>query len=137
LPTWERIDKIALAVKNILFKKVATAREFLHLLCLLASCVEIVQFARSHMRPIKLYRFHFWKPSSMDLGFKEPIQSHLIPHLKWWLVTANISQGKPFQLPLSTVTLLTDASMFARGACLGKEMVQGIWFPEERKLHIN
>ena len=45
--------------------------------------------------------------------------------------------GQPFQLPLSTVTLLTDASMFARGACLGKEMVQGIWSPEERKLHIH
>ena len=136
-PTQERIDKIALAVKNILFKKVATAREFLHLLGLLASCVEIVQFARLHMRPIQLYLLHFWKPSSRDLGFKVPIQSHLIPHLKWWLVTANISQGKPFQQPLSAVTLQTDASMFAWGACLGKEMVQGTWSPEERKLHIN
>jgi len=89
------------------------------------------------MRPIELYLLHFWKPSSTDLGFKIPIQSHQIPHLKWWLVIANISQGKPFQLHLSTVTLQTDASMFAWGACLGKEIVQRTWSPEEWKLHIN
>lgn len=136
-PTSERVDKIKQAINLILSQKFSTARDYLHLLGLLASCIDLIPNARLQMRPIQMYLLHFWRPSSQDLFFCIPLREHLVEHLKWWSLTANITRGKSFQPPPSVLTIQTDASLTAWGACLGNQIVQGQWSPEQKKMHIN
>ena len=65
-----------------------------HVLGLMISCIEIVPFARLHMRPIQLHLLSFWKPVSRDMLIRIPITKHLIGHLKWWLLRANTLKGR-------------------------------------------
>ena len=59
-PTLERIQKIEKAI--LLVIQEPTAYTFLHLLGLMASCIELVPNARLFMRPIQLHLLHFWRP---------------------------------------------------------------------------
>ena len=89
-PTLERIVKIFQAIQ--LLKREPTAQNFLHLLGLMASCIEIVPHARLFMRPVQLHLLHYWRPISRDLQTKIPINSFLEDHLKWW--KRKFSRGK-------------------------------------------
>ena len=62
-----RVEKLLSAVEQIQSKQRATDREFLHLLGLIASCLELILNSRLYMRPIQLHLLSFWKPSSLDL----------------------------------------------------------------------
>ena len=43
------------------------AKDFLHLLGIIASCLELIPKVRLYMRPIQLHLIAFWSPASMDL----------------------------------------------------------------------
>ena len=92
-PTPERVSKLLSAVNNILTNQV-TAQDFLQLLGLMSSCLELIPNARLYMRPIQLHLLCFWKPSSMNLTVKIPITQHLKSHLNWWSDLANILKGR-------------------------------------------
>ena len=62
-PTPERIEKLISALSQMQTRPKATAKEFLHLLSLIASCLELILNARLYMRPIQLHLLSFWKPS--------------------------------------------------------------------------
>ena len=81
-PTLERIQKIEKAI--LLVIQEPTAYTFLHLLGLMASCIELVPNARLFMRPIQLHLLHFWRPVTGELQAKVPITQYLLDHLKWW-----------------------------------------------------
>ena len=74
-PTEERIQKLQKAVWSIL-RGQNQATDFLHLLGIIASCIEIIPNARLFMRPIQLHLLAFWKPSSQNLEKKIPITNH-------------------------------------------------------------
>ena len=59
-PTLERILKIEQAI--FLIKREPTAQNFLHLLELMASCIELVPHALLFMRPVQLHLLHYWRP---------------------------------------------------------------------------
>ena len=135
-PTSDRIQKIHLAIR-ILMSDSATARDYLHALGLMASCVELIPFARLHMRPIQLHLLHFWRPVSRKWEAKIPISQHLIDHLKWWLQPVNTQKGRSLLHIQANVTIATDASTRGWGGVLNKQYVQGTWSQEQKKLHIN
>jgi hypothetical protein len=59
-PTSERITKLLLGIENILkMESQATARDFLHLLVIKASCIELIPNARLFMQPIQLHLLPF------------------------------------------------------------------------------
>ena len=91
-PTSDRIQKIHIAIR-ILMSDSATAIDYLHALGLMASCVELIPFARLHMRPIQLHLLFFWRPVSRKWEAKIPISQHLIDHLKWWLQPVNTQRA--------------------------------------------
>lgn len=74
--TQDRIVKLESAVQNIM-KGQNTARDYLVLLGLIASCIELIPNARLFMRPIQLHLLHFWKPSSADLKCRISFTQHL------------------------------------------------------------
>ena len=75
-PTPDRIRKLESAVKNI-YQGHNQAKDFLHLLGIIASCLELFPNARLFMRPIQLHLLCFWKPSSLDLEIRIPVTQHL------------------------------------------------------------
>lgn len=135
-PTPDRIEKIKLAVKHIL-KNTATARDYLHMLGLMASCIELIPYARLHMRPIQLHLLHWWRPASRELEMEIPTSQHLVTHLNWWLQPANMQKGRLLQPFQANITIATDASTQGWGGVMNNQFVQGTWTEQENKLHIN
>lgn len=134
-PTLERIQKIEKAIFLIIQEP--TAHNFLHLLGLMASCIELIPNARLFMRPIQLHLLHFWRPVTRELQAKIPITQHLLDHLEWWKNKKNLLKGKPFCPEASSKILTTDASKHGYGGHLENHICQGTWFKDEQKLHIN
>lgn len=136
-PTLERILKIKQAIQAL--KKEMTAQSYLRLLGLMASCIElpVVPNARLFMRPVQLHRLHFWRPVTMDLQAKVPLNCHLQNHLKWWLNQNNFIQGKRFCQEPSSRIITTDASKQGYAGRLDDQIFQGIWSEQEKTLHIN
>ena len=91
LPTNERAEKLYKAVKAIISGH-NTANDFLHLLGIIASCIEIIPNAKLFMRPIQLHLLSFWRPASQNFEKEIPITQHLISHLQWWLKPTNIKR---------------------------------------------
>ncbi|VDI60040.1 Hypothetical predicted protein [Mytilus galloprovincialis] len=94
LPTVERTSKLITSAQAMILQNQVIARDFLHLLGIMSSCLEIIPNARLHMRPVQIHLLKFWKPVSQNLEFKVPITAHLRSHLKWWLDQTNIKKGR-------------------------------------------
>lgn len=136
LPTEERFLKIQNAILDLVNGK-NKAQNFLHLLGLMASCLELIPNARLFMRPIQLHLLSFWKPSSHSLDMIIPFTQHLQSHLRWWLNPANIFKGRSLHQTLSEVIITTDASKKMYGGHLGNQYFQGTWSLDQINWHIN
>ena len=109
-PTSERITTLLLGIENILKKESqATARDFLHLLVIIASCIELIPNAKL------LHLLFHWKPSRQILDTKVPFSKHLKSHLKWWLNQENLNKGRSITPWNTSITLTTDASKSGYG----------------------
>ncbi len=95
----ERCDVIKEFISQLVTRKQTPAREFLRLLGIMAACIEVVFWARLHMRPIQMYLMCFWTPSSREIEAQVPIRGHIIPHLKWWREDKNLLKGLPLEEP--------------------------------------
>ena len=137
-PTQERVTKLLMTTQKIMNMKMQTAREFLQLLGIMASCIEIIPNARLYMRPLQIHLLSFWKPSSQKLDQKIPVTKQLKSHLKWWSNSANITKGRSLQHWESNVTITTDASTsIGWGGHMGSQIVQGTWSDIQKRQHIN
>lgn len=136
LPTPERVQKLFSAVHKLM-NNPSSARDFLHTLGLMASCIELVPNARLYMRPIQLHLLHFWKPITNDLEMIVPVTQHLKQHLHWWLNQANITKGRSLAQWSNSVTITTDASKIGFGGHMNNQLYQGIWTKTEAQQHIN
>lgn len=136
LPTEERAQKLWQAIKNLVSGQ-TKAKDFLHLLGLMASCIELIPHARLFMRPIQLHLLSFWKPSLHSVEMSIPCTLHLKSHLQWWLNPANIFKGRSLQQKMAQMTITTDASKTMYGGHLGNKYVQGAWSQEQQTWHIN
>ncbi|VDI61342.1 Hypothetical predicted protein [Mytilus galloprovincialis] len=139
MPTQERVLKLLKTVKVMNLKKHATARDFLHLLGIMASCIEMIPYARLHMRPIQIYLLSHWRPTSQNLELNVPITQYLKSHLIWWSDTANITKGRSLQHWETHVTITTtDASTSnGWGGHMDSQIVQGTWSDIQKTQHIN
>ena len=115
----------------------SSARDDLHTLGLVASCIELVPNARLYMRPIQLHLLHFWKPITGDLEMIVPVTQHLKQHLHWWLNQANITKGRSLAQWSNSITITTDASKIGFGGHMNSLLYQGIWTKKEAQQHIN
>ena len=125
LPTQERIDKLHSAI-HCLIEGHNMAHNFLHLLGLMASCIELIPNARLYMRPIQLHLLHFWRPVTKDMQMIVPVTQHLKGHLKWWLDIANITQGRSLVQWSDPITITTDASKTGFGGHMKNPIYQGL-----------
>ena len=122
MPTQERINKLEKAV-NVMLQGKISAFHYLHLLGLMASCIQIIPNARLYMRPLQLHLLAHWKPTSRDMHIQIPITPHLIGHLKWWLNRANTLQGRSLLQRSTNVTITTDSSKIGYGGHMNDQMI--------------
>ncbi|XP_038059021.1 uncharacterized protein LOC119730278 [Patiria miniata] len=136
-PSEDRLLNLRQCVSLFLPTVVAPARAWLRLLGLMASLVDLVDFCRLRMRPIQLHLLSFYRPRWHPIDHPVPTMSWLVPHLRWWLVEANITQGRVFRPPRPSVLITTDASGYGWGATLHPRQVAGVWGPAHQSSHIN
>ena len=123
-PTLERCTKIQEEIRLLMSQTHQTAQLFLHVLGLMASCIDLTPLARLHMRPIQFYTLSFWRPHKDSLFHVIPVQDTLIQHLKWWQDCNNIMAGTPLRQSHS-IFLWTDASQMGWGGTYGGP--SGLW----------
>ena len=97
LPTPDSLEEITRTVLKINNSQVI-AKDYLQLLGLMASCIEMIPYARLHMRPIQLHLLFWWRPASRNMEMDIPF---LKQHLRWWLHPVKILKGRLLQ-PVST-----------------------------------
>ncbi len=136
-PTEERLLNLRQCVSLFIPITVAPAQAWLRLLGLMASLVDVVEFCRLRMRPIQLHLLSFYRPSCHRISHPVPTTPWLLPHLQWWLDSANLAGGRAFRRPQPSLTITTDASLFGWGATLPPRQVAGRWGPEHLSSHIN
>ncbi|CAC5376712.1 unnamed protein product [Mytilus coruscus] len=135
-PTPERMTKLEMSIQNLMTGH-NTARDYLVLLGLIASCIEMIPNAGLFMRPIQLHLLHYWKPSSKDLLCQIPFTLHLKSHLIWWLDRANTAKGRSLHQWSANITITTDASKTGFGGHMKGQIFQGKWTETQQSLHIN
>jgi hypothetical protein len=124
-------------VKTFTVGSYKTARQFLQLLGLMSSCLQVVREARLFIRPIQVYLMAFWSIRDSTLEQKILVRSTLLPHLLWWRSSKNLQQGVFLNSPETQCTVTTDASLVGWGGHMGEHVVQGLWSQADRLLHIN
>jgi hypothetical protein len=124
----DRMEVLVREVGHLKAQESESARGFLRVLGLMNACIEVVRYARLHMRPVQIYLLYHWRPSSRDLHQQIPVDDHLRKHLKFWESPHLLSQGVPLQFPPPQEILVTDASNLGYGGYLesGGQM-QGLW----------
>ena len=130
--TEDRWTKIQEHVTVFLKSSTVSAHQFLVLLGIMASCIDLAPLARLHMRPIQLYLLSKWRPGSHDLEKMIQVEKILKDHLIWWTKRKNLFRGQSIQQQSSQkqITLTTDASLWGWGGTPGRSsdrgsMVQG------------
>ena len=116
------------------------ARAWLQILGLMAATLSVVKLARLHMRPIQWHVKDHW--SSKEFSQPILVTNQVYQDLLWWTVYDNLSQGMPFQDPVPTVTVTTDASMLGWGghSCINGQshLFSDVWSRQEASSqHIN
>ena len=136
----ERRSGLTKALSSFMGQDQVSARQFLRLLGLMASCIEVVPYARLMMRPIQIYLLYHWRMSSKDLKAIVPVSDQLRSHLVWWQQERNLSQGMPIKTPQPQEILTTDASNLGFGGFLESGgQFQGRWSNQDllENSHIN
>ncbi|VDI03229.1 Hypothetical predicted protein [Mytilus galloprovincialis] len=135
-PTQERIDKLNLAIQKIMKEIQVTALDFLHLLGIMTSCIELIPNARLYMRPIQLHLLSFWRPACQEFKIFVPVTQHLKSHLIWWLNSANTLKGRSLQPQPTCITITTDASKTGYGGVMDKKIFsRGMGCFREQETH--
>lgn len=136
-PTTERVKTLTSFANSVIRKPTLQAREWLRLLGLMASLVDVLPFCRLFMRPIQIHLLKHYKPASDHLFLKVPVTPEARRHINWWTQPSNVATGKQFGLVHPQETISTDASLEGWGAVWGTRTTSGTWSPEESTLHIN
>ncbi|CAC5367144.1 unnamed protein product [Mytilus coruscus] len=113
-PTPERIKNFKITIIQLM-KGQISARHYLKVLGLIASCLELIPNSRLFMRPIQMHLLQVWRPSKMSLEYQIPCTQELKAHLAWWLCQANTMKGRSLFQESTSVTITTDASMTGLG----------------------
>lgn len=136
-PSLERFKNISQMIQIFLNSQTVEARVMLRLLGLMASCIDLVPWARLHMRPLQLYLLAWWRPALHSLNHLIPLYQPLQEHLFWWLNRRNFFKGVLLEQESAQVTLVTDASQSGWGAHINNYQIAGVWSPQYKVKHIN
>ena len=136
-PTTERALALSLGSQHLASKSSAPAIEWLRVLGMMASMVNLIPLCKLHMRKIQL---HFL--TSFNIAFQPETSLVSVPtyvkrELQWWVNDSNTLTGVRFPPAPHQEVLTTDASKTGWGGFIGNESAKGSWSSQELFYHIN
>ena len=130
--TEDRWTKIQEHVTVFLKSSTVSAHQFLVLLGIMASCIDLAPLARLHMRPIQLYLLSKWRPGWHDLEKMILVEKILKYHLIWCTKRKNLFRGQSIQQQSSQMP-----HCGVGGGHLEDLQTGGQWSKALQKNHIN
>ena len=122
---------------KLLRQRRVTAYSIQRLLGLMASTTAVTPFARLKMRRLQSWFNSIFNPLWPAKRIFFHLPDRVLRSLIWWTHRSNLLAGIPFQLPMPSMTLTTDASLRGWGAHLFGLSTQGLWSRKEQRNHIN
>lgn len=80
-PTLERYQALRDLIYLIQTSEKIQVRTFLRLLGIMNSCIDLVPWARLHMRPIQMHLLYYWKVMEKNIYLEIPVTDHVKSHL--------------------------------------------------------
>ena len=136
-PTPERVDKVLSAVLSLSSVEFAPAEEWVRALGYLASLKYLVPDCLLYMRPLQIHLNRHFRPLRDPPSKRVPVTPEVRACLSRWACRDLLSQGRPLHVPLPSVTVVTDASLYGWGGHCAGVSASGRWSLQERHLHIN
>lgn len=136
-PSAQRVQTLVDMSTEMLTLQSAPARQWLRLLGLMASMVDVIPFCRLYMRPIQIHLLNHFTPSKSPLSKRVPVVPSVREHLTWWTLQHNVASGRSFKDDRASTIITTDASLTGWGAVWETETLSGFWNQEESSQHIN
>lgn len=90
-PTLERHQALRDLIYLIKTPEKIQVRTFLRLLGIMNSCIDLVPWARLHMRPIQMHLLYYWKVMEKNIYLEIPVTckdhvNHVKAHLHGWKI---------------------------------------------------
>ena len=103
----------------------------------LASLERLVPHGRLRMRTLQWHLKVHWSPESDPPSLPVSLPWEVRRDLSWWMVRDHLLTGVRFGTPAPDLHLYSDAASSGWGAHLLDQYVSGVWFDQEKLLHIN
>ena len=103
-PSQERLGRLHEALVDLHALGAGLIALWLHLVSIMALCIDIVPRVRLHMQ---LFVLSQWKTSSRDLSIKLTVTTPLAKHLRWWWDRKNLT-GVQLRKPQAQLMLKMD-----------------------------
>lgn len=131
----DRVESIVTLVRQVLAQKRASPLLLSQLGGKMVSCIDVVPWARRHMRPLQWLLLPYQRAKKVTSKLPIQVPARVLMSLRWWASPA-LRKGCSFLEP-DRLVLTTDASLQGWGAHLLDQVTQGRWSPQERKRPIN
>ncbi|KAE8631245.1 hypothetical protein XENTR_v10001123 [Xenopus tropicalis] len=122
----DKIQKIMEQVQCLGHWSRVSVKMCMSVLGLMSSVIQMVKWARWHMRPLQNFLVRSGALSPLRLSQYLHLPEEVKHSLNWWLVPENLSQGLPLAEP-EWLVITTDASESGWGIVLGNHTAQGQW----------
>ena len=136
-PSLDRVKTIVATARSLRGSRRVRAERWLQWLGYLSSLVDVLPDCRLLMRPFQLHLLEFYRPGVSSPSMWIPLPAKIKALLIVWLRRSFLLQGKPFSVPLPTVTVTTDASLVGWGGHCQGSMISGDWNHLDVLPHIN
>ncbi|XP_063408899.1 uncharacterized protein LOC134692379 [Mytilus trossulus] len=101
----------------------------------MASCIDLVPWARLHIIPLQLCLLAWWRPALQSLNPLIPLYRPLQEHLFWWLNRRHFFKGVLLEQESAQGTLVTDASQSGwEEPHINNYQIAGVWSPPQYKV---
>lgn len=132
----EREVKVIKICKALMNASNSTIHDLSVLIGNLVACIPAVPYCRLYMKQLEYEKVTALKLNKFKYDAKMSLSSKALEDLQWWIdnlpSASKCFHEKPFDL-----TINTDASLVAYGACSNGRRVTGLWSAYQKNLHIN
>lgn len=132
----ERQDRLLATLSLVLSTKLVDVMILAHLMDLLVSCHQLIDWARFHLRSLQAVLQPDLQLIERNVHRAIPVPSSLKKDLRWWNSRERLSAGVSL-LDAPQVILTMDACLVGWGAHLEGKLLQGHWSTQESRFSID
>ena len=134
-PTQKRISQFLSQLEEFLSVRVHPVSLWRSLLGRMSSLSLLVPGSRLRTRSLQFCLRSQWDQKNEEAQICW--DDSCLSDLQWWSDLDNLTPGVPLEIPIPDLLLYSDASDQGWGACLGDNLVSGLWSQEDKLQSIN